>query len=579
MAKSKAEYCLDKFKKLKSYRGNREAQWAEIAKYVHQNKRAFGHDPLPEGSDLVSDIYDDTAAQANNTMASALLGAMWPNGAKSFVIEPHEFLEGSKLLDQTKVREFFVFQTRRLTQLMDNPRAGIITTLAEYMLDQGSFGTSGVGIFERDDMYQPFIAKAYDCVSTVIDETFDGFVDTIYTEHIMTIRQAVIEYGIENLHSKTREAFLKGKSEEYIHILHAVEPRMEGNPTNIGAENMPIASMHIEMNTKHMIKDSGFLETPISIGRFWKAIGERYGRSPASVAMPSIQELDGLREATIFATEQSLQPPLAVFDDGSLGGGTIDLSPHAVNVFSVSGRAGAISPKDAIQQLIEIGDMRPAAARIAELTEQIANHFFIDRLLDFNNETRMTLGEANMRNKLRSESLVTTYARQIAEVFIPMITRCYNIAFRKGLLGVLKGSEEEKALIAAGITPYYIPEELLDLINQGSEIYRIRFISPASRMMRMDELEGINSTLQTATALVGLQPEALDQLDGDDILKTVAALTGAPMTSLRDASTVERVRKQRAAANQAAMEAESARTMSETARNAAQANQMADTFR
>ena len=41
--------------------------------------------------------------------------------------------------------------------------------------------------------------------------------------------------------------------------------------------------------------------------------------------------------------------------------------------------------------------MKSTKDRIEELKQSVSDHFMIDHLLDFNNETEMTLGEVNIQ--------------------------------------------------------------------------------------------------------------------------------------------------------------------------------------
>lgn len=93
-----------------------------------------------------------------------------------------------------------------------------------------------------------------------------------------------------------------------------------------------------------------------------------------------------------------------VLDDGTLGAGEIDDSPNGVTVVNVSGR---ISNQDPIKPLYTVGELQSVENHTEQLRQQITQAFFIDRLLDLNNDTRMTLGEAQIRNRIRGESLTS----------------------------------------------------------------------------------------------------------------------------------------------------------------------------
>ncbi|UKI42835.1 MAG: portal protein [Candidatus Melainabacteria bacterium] len=404
-----------------------------------------------------------------------------------------------------------------------------------------------------------------------MDESPDGNIDTIFSEISMSVRNAVKVYGYENLSAKARKDFDNGDIENNIKILHVIEPRLERDKSKKGVKDMPIASIHIEIETRKILKESGMEEMPVFMGRFSKVPGEIYGRSPAMVAMADILEINAVREAISIATEKQLDPPLALYDDGALGAGTIDTSAGALNVFSVTGRLNVGKP---IEPLYTVGELQSSYTHIDTLKETINNHFYLDRLLDFNNETRMTLGEAQLRNALRGQSLGAFYARQENEVITPMIERTFNILLKRGRLGVLSGSQEEIEQLKRGAQPVYIPEALAQRMINGEDFYEITYLSPAKRTMQSEELRGIIETANFAVQVAPASPEIIDNIDFDKLIARVAKLSGAPMELIKDSDTVKKIRDARAKQQEEIAKMEQARQQSEIGRNVAQMNAM-----
>jgi len=563
---NKVDVLLSRHQKLKSEKATLHGIYELISEYVFNKK--YNLEKTPNGGIFVDgDIYDNTGLRANSIMANVMVNNLWPNGPRTFKVKPTWDTS-----DTQEIKAWFKHVNSQMHTIMDNTRAGLVTALDEYMLDQGSFGISGIYVSEDEtDLSCPIRYTAWDIKSMCVDEGTDGLIDTVFVEIEMTIRNAVKEYGLENLGSKTQKAFLDGNLEDKIKILHVIEPRLDRNPKKYGAKDMPIASIHIEICSRKIIKESGFEEMPVFVGRFIKVLGEKYGRSPAMVAMPDILEANATREAISIATEKQLDPPLAVYDDGSLGAGTIETSAGAINVFSVSGRINNGKP---IEPLYTVGELQSSYNHIETLKESINNHFYLDRLLDFNNETRMTFGEAQLRNALRGQSLGTFYARQEMEVITPLIKRTFNILLKRGLFGVLQNSIEELELLKRGIRPIYIPEEIAQRILSGLDVYDLDFISPAKRTMQSEELQGTIETANFAVSVAAAVPEILDNIDTDEMLRRIAKLSGADEDMLKDMQTVQSIRKARAEQQAQIMQLEQARQQSEIGRNVAQINSM-----
>lgn len=566
MASSRINNIFQRFKVLKNNKRSLNSLFQLISEYVY-NRKYDGQDIPNAGIFADEDIYDNTAQRANGIMANVMVNNIWPNGPRTFSLG-----RTWDTPDTEEVKTYFSYVNQQMYSVMDNTKAGLQTALDEYMLDQGAFATSGIYVKEKeDDKAVPVRYEAWSIKGRYIDEGPDGNIDTIFSEISMSVRNAVKVYGYENLSARVRKDFDNGDIENKVKILHVIEPRLERDKSKKGVKDMPIASIHIEVDTRKILKESGMEEMPVFIGRFSKVPGEIYGRSPAMVAMADILEINAVREAISIATEKQLDPPMAVYDDGALGAGAIDTSAGAINVFSVTGRLNAGKP---IEPLYTVGELQSSYTHIDTLKETINNHFYLDRLLDFNNETRMTLGEAQLRNALRGQSLGAFYARQENEVITPMIERTFNILLKLGRLGVIQGSKEEVEQLKRGMQPVYIPEELVQRIMNGEDVYEITYLSPAKRTMQSEELRGIIETANFAVQVAPASPEIIDNIDFDKLIARVAKLSGAPMELIKDSDTVKKIREARAKQQEEIAKMEQARQQSEIGRNVAQMNAM-----
>jgi hypothetical protein len=566
MASSRINNIFQRFKVLKNNKRSLKSLFQLISEYVYNRK--YDEQDIPNAGIFADeDIYDNTAQRANGIMANVMVNNIWPNGPRTFSLG-----RTWDTPDTEEVKTYFSYVNQQMYSVMDNTKAGLQTALDEYMLDQGAFATSGIYVKEKeDDRAVPVRYEAWSIKGRYIDEGPDGNIDTIFSEISMSVRNAVKVYGYENLSARVRKDFDNGDIENKVKILHVIEPRLERDKSKKGVKDMPIASIHIEVDTRKILKESGMEEMPVFIGRFSKVPGEIYGRSPAMVAMADILEINAVREAISIATEKQLDPPMAVYDDGALGAGAIDTSAGAINVFSVTGRLNAGKP---IEPLYTVGELQSSYTHIDTLKETINNHFYLDRLLDFNNETRMTLGEAQLRNALRGQSLGAFYARQENEVITPMIERTFNILLKLGRLGVIQGSKEEVEQLKRGMQPVYIPEELVQRMMNGEDFYEITYLSPAKRTMQSEELRGIIETANFAVQVAPASPEIIDNIDFDKLIARVAKLSGAPMELIKDSDTVKKIREARAKQQEEIAKMEQARQQSEIGRNVAQMNAM-----
>lgn len=562
MSLSKVKAIKQKLRALEAIKEPWLPHYQLLGEYINNRKQNFTEVNEP-GAFLTRELFDNTAEKAADTSSSSIMGALWPSAAQSM-----ELIPARGLSDTEENREYLRFVTEEAISVMDDADSGLAVALSEIGFDDVVFGTTGLGIFKNEKGPLPIRYVSWDVKTMHIDENENKFVDTIYNKKAMTIRQMVMEYGYENLSSTNQKLFDEGKETDKVVVIHAIEPRLEQSRTKFGNKSMPIASIHFEEKSEKILRESGFEEMPVLVTRLRRAMGEVQGRSFGMAALPDIIELNAIWEALTISAEKLAEPPLAVLADGDIGSTTIDTSAGAINVFNIANRAGVGNP---IVELGTVGDISPLMLMVEKLTESISNHFLIDRLLDLNNETRMTLGEAQIRNELRGQSLGSVFTRKKAELFNRLIERTVNLLSESGRLGVVKGSQEEFDLRSQGIEPIIIPDEIVGMAERGQQVYKIKYISPAERAIQAEEVQGNLAVLNVLTTTAPLNPDTLDVIDLDAIIRRIAELTGSSKEAVNGLDVIQEVRQLRNEQLTQAQELEQARDGSETMRNLAQA--------
>ena len=522
--------------------------WQKTGEYIHTKKQDFTTINTP-GTFLNEELFDSTAPKANRKMAASLIGNLWPNGGRSAKIVPVRGLKDSK-----DNKDYFEKINEVLYEALDDPSAGLVLALEEYMNDQGAFGCSGLYCDDSHGDESELIFKAWGIDEVCLEEGKSGSVDIVYREFEWSVNKIVNEYGLENVSKRVSDKWNDGRYDDKFKILHIIEPR-EMTPKRKGNEAMPYMSLHIEIEARKLLRESGFQEKPAYFARFYKKRGEVYGRSPGMDALPDILELNATREARISAIEKSLDPPLAIENDGILGGGSLDTSAGAMNVLNITGRAQ--STGNPIFPLYTVDTIREADKSIEELKTQISEHFNIDSLLDFNNNTQMTLGETQMRAGIRAQALGSLFTRQINEVLTPIIERAVAVLFRKEKLGYFPDDPIIEEIEFLGLEDFIkIPEDVAKLIVAGKDFYTVKYDTPAANMMRAEEAQGVVRAWEFAGQIAQFNPEILDNLDADKSLEVIAGASGAPSSIMISTELKEAIREQRAAMQQQQMEME-----------------------
>lgn len=544
-AKSSLKAYKDQFNSLRSDRKTWDNMFQLLGEYVSLMKQNFQSSPT-SGEFLTDEIFDSTAVFAAHNSAAALLGMLWPGTAKQAI----EIIPPDDLETTTDTAKFYERMTSRTCAAMDDPNANLSIALIEYMQDQLIFGTSGVGVERGDESILLF--RPYGVKEMYVDEGRNGRVSDIYLCFNWTVKRVVAEYGIENVSEATRQKYEQNKWNELVEILIVLTQRVDFKAED-GVLAMPVMSLHIESKADHKLKESGFSELPIKVGRFKKLNYERYGRSPAMDALPDIKEANALREAIIVATGKILDMPKGVFNDGMLGGGIIDSSAGAITVFNSSGGVGSGPP------IFDIGtppDVSAALSRLEDLKNSIAQHFHLDRLIDFNNQNQMTFGEAQIRDQIRNASLTSLFSRQISEVLTPLITRVVNMLWQLGEFGVIKGSEQEAERAELGKKIEYIPDVLVKRIEQGEEIFSVSYKTKASNAQRAEEYMGIVDVLGFSIQAMQVDPSVRHRVDLHEGVKRISEIRGLPVGIIRENDLVEKLQDEDKQAQAGAQEME-----------------------
>jgi len=521
------------FEVLKQERQTWDSLFQVLGKYISLIKQNFEQTETA-GAFLLDDVYDATGAFAAHNSASALIGMLWPGTAKQAIeITPPRDLEMT-----TELQEFYTNMTIKTVAAMDDPKANLALSFDEYMLDQMIFGTSGIGVERGQD--SKLLYKPYGVKETYIEEGKDGKVESIFLFFEWRINRVVAEYGLENLSQKIQEKYKKGKGTDKCKILIGITQRKE-KKAEAGILSMPYASYHIEWDTQKLIRESGFEEIPIQVGRFRKLNYERYGRSPGSMALPDIKEANALREAVIVATEKILSMPKGVMHDGIFGGSTIDMSAGAINTFNST---GSVSNQPPIFDIGSPPNLPWAEQRLEKLEQTIAQHFSVDRLLDFNSSQEMTFGEAQIRNQIRNQSLSSLFSRQLSEVITPLIERSVKILFRDGEFGVVRGTEEEQDLLQAGaVNIEYVPDEIARRLDAGEDVYSIVYKTQAANASRAEEYLGIMDIMNFAMNAMNIDPSMADRIDLHQGARHIANIRGIPADIIREDDAFQQIQQ------------------------------------
>ena len=518
------DYIRKRLDKLEADRGTWESHWQEILDYVMPRKAEITF-LRSRGEKRTEVLFDSTAITANNLLAASLQGTLTSPSLPWFSLKLRDD-------DANKVRDIQIWledTARRMYAVFNE--SNFNTEVHEMYLDLCSVGTSAIFVEEANEGFLQggLHFNTLHIAEYFIQENSTGRVDTLYRKYKMTARQAVQEFGEDNVGTKIKEA-VKAKPDTQFNFIHAVEPTSDYE-RSVGMKaktKLPFHSCHVCFEDKMVVRTGGYNEFPYLVPRWSKATGEIFGRSPSYNALPDIKTLNKAVEIGLKAWAKAIDPPLLVTDDGVIG--RVRMTPGGITVVRSD---TAIKPLQ-IGSNWQITDLKENQLRTA-----IRQAYYSDQL-QLQEGPQMTATEVQVRYELMQRLLGPTLGRFQTEFLNPLIERVFGIMLRSDAL-----------------TPR--PSEM-----EGMNM-DIEYVGPLARSQRMEEAIAVERLYQLAMQVVQVDPTVMDVIDHEQAIRMRATLLGVPKTVLRGEDEVAEIREQRAAAQQQAQEQAMAQQQADTA--------------
>ena len=498
------EYIKKRCSTLESDRATWEDHWQDILDYVMPRKADISF-VRAKGTKRTEVLYDSTAITANNLLAASLQGTLTSPSLPWF----HLKLRDKELNENRDVQLWLEDSARRMYDTFNE--SNFNTEVHELYLDLCSVGTGSMFVEEGNNGFETegIHFNTLHIAEYFIQENINGQVDTLYRKYKLTARQAIEEFGEDNLGEKILEAS-KNKPDKMFNFIHAVEPTKDYERALRKANTkLPFHSCHVCVEDKMVVRTGGYNEFPYLVPRWAKATGEIFGRSPSYNALPDIKTLNKAVEIGLKAWAKAIDPPLLVQDDGVIG--RVRMTPAGITVVR---NDGAIKPLQ-IGSNWQITDMKETQLRTA-----IRQAYYSDQL-QLQEGPQMTATEVQVRYELMQRLLGPTLGRFQSEFLNPLIERTFGIMLRAGAL---------------------MPEP--DIIK-GQQI-DVEYVGPLARSQRMEESVAIERLYGLAMNVVQVDPTIMDNINHDEAIRLRATLLGVPKTILRGRDEVTELREERA---------------------------------
>lgn len=511
---------------MKLQRSMHEAHWRECYKFgAPERQQNF------DGGDIGStreteraDLFDSTAAESVQLLVASIMSGVTPSNALWFKAVPDgvdditEVTEGERWLEE--VCQFMWRNIHAANFDSEAPETVTDVTVAGWgVLFVDIDREAGGGyVFESWAIGDCFLGSS----------RADGMVDTIYREHMMTCEAMINEYGEKNCHHSILEA-AKRNPEERFRVLHVIKPRKVKGAGQLN-KDMPFASYHIDLNNKHMMKESGFHEFPCACPRMRRIPNSVYGKGQMAVALPDARSANHLMRKTLESADLAVAGMWIAEDDGVLNPHTVRIGPKKIIV------ANSV---DSMKRLDDGSNFQVSELILDRLQGGIRKKLMADQLPPIGTQ-QMTATEINTRVAIIRQMLGPLYGRFQSEYLLPLLDRCFGLALRSGVLG----------------NP---PREL-----QGRNL-SFKFMSPMARSQQMEEVVATEQYIASIANAAQIDNTILDNINFDAAAQIMATGRGVPAAILRSAEEIQDLRKARQEAQEKQAEMQQQQAMQQMA--------------
>jgi hypothetical protein len=506
---------------LKSERASWFAHWQELTSYIlPRNGRYFRQD-RDRGYRRHNNIYDSTG-----TRALRVLGAGMMSGATSPARQWFRLATPDPELNSYEpVKLWLDDVTKRMQRVFQ--KSNTYNALHQMYEELGTFGTAATILlpdYQSVIHHYPLTCGEY-CIST----DAKGRVCTLYREFEMTVSQVVKEFGLEKCSVSVQNMYRTGNLDQWVPVIHCIEPRADRDMGKRDAKNMPWGSYYFEIGGEEgvFLRESGFQYFPALCPRWSVVGGDIYGNSPGMEALGDIKQLQHEQLRKAQAIDYQTKPPLQV--PASMKNRDVETLPGGVSYYD--------GQSNGIKTAFEVNlNLQYLLNDIMDCRERVRGSFYADLFLMLANtpNTRMTATEVAERHEEKLLMLGPVLERLHNELLSPLV----DITFTR--------------MVAAGALPP-APQEL-----QGMDL-NVEFVSMLAQAQRAIGTNAVDRFVGNLGAIARMKPDILDKFDQDQWADVYSDMLGVDpslivadkqVAILRDARNQAMAAKEQAAAMQ-----------------------------
>jgi len=524
---------------LKADRQSWDAHYKELQEYFSPRRgRWIDHGKTRDGNKVNQKLIDPTPRFAARTLASGMHAGSTNPAMPWFKLTTPD----PEMLEFPAVAQWLYTVETLMRGVFE--RSNLYAILPMLYGDGGVFGTAPMVILEHPQ-------KIIHCVPSPVGSYYlatnsDGKVDTKVCEYEMTVQQVVQKFGIDAVSNFVRDAYNNGKFQQWVKLLHVIEPNKGRQYGVYDNKNMEFRSVYLEMQNaeQKILKQSGFEDNPLAALR-WETteITDAYGSSPGMDALGCAKAMQVQQKRKAQAIDKHIDPPMV--GDSALQNQPSTLLPGGVTYagFTANGSAPKFQPAYLLKP--ELGGIMEDIQDIRSLV-QTAMYTDLFLAITLADPRQATVPEIIERREEKILMLGPVLQNHRDGLIKPLIDRTFYVMMRQGMLPPpppeLEGVE--------------LKVELVGLLAQA-----LKAVASGG----IERFSGFIGTLAKMQADSGMEPSILDKIDIDQTVDEYAQAIGVPPTMVRGDDDVAQIRADRAEARQAEQQAAAAQPIKDGA--------------
>lgn len=497
---------------LKTERSTWWSHWSEISDFILPRSGRFFVQDRNRGQKRHNNIYDNTGTKSLRVLAAGMMAGMTSPARPWFRLATPD----ADLNKSPAVKEWLSQVTKLMLDIF--AKSNTYRALHSGYEELGAFGTMGSIImpdFKNVIHLYPLTTGEF-CIA----QNWKGDVVTLYREFQKTVGEMVAEFGRDKCSTGVQTLWDRGSLDQWITIIHAIEPRTDRDTAKKDNLNMPWKSVYFELNNAggKFLSESGFKNFPALAARWATAGGDIYGNSPGMDALGDIKQLQHEQMRKAQGIDYMTKPPLQV--PASMKGRDVDTLPGGISFVDQAGPGGGI--RTAFDTRIDLSHL---LGDIQDVRERIRGAFSADLFLMLANSTNnaMTATEVAERHEEKMLMLGPVVERLHSEMLDPLIETTFE------------------HMLAAGIVPPPPPE------LHGMEL-NVSYVSMLAQAQRAIATNGVDRFVGNLGQIASFKPDILDKFDSDVWADKYSDMLGVDPEFIVPSDKVALIRNQRAKA-------------------------------